>query len=192
VVCLAGVKLFPKSVASWHLLAAVFGFAAAVTWVAHGSAAPKPAPVPAWLAARWLPANTRISAGDLRRPAFPTPLSVRGLADPKDLAGKYLYSEHKQGDAVWLTDLVESPVIPVKAATTVLFFKTETLGGARSSVNAGSRVRICPESGACDKSEYRVEAVLGADAASLAVRIPDPDLDRVRGIAKPSLIVAGL
>jgi hypothetical protein len=37
-----------------------------------------------------------------------------------------------------------------------------------------------------------VEAVLGADAASVALRVPEKDLDRVRKIEKPVLVLASL
>jgi hypothetical protein len=176
----------------WHLLAAVLGFAAIVSWIADASGPPAKSPPPAWIAARDLVANTRLSAGDLRKPAFPEPLDASPIAPDTALTGKYLAAAHKQGQPIWPTDVNDAPTPRARPGAVLVFFAPETLGTARALLNAGSRVLICEEAKPCGGEPYTVEAVVSGDAGAIVVQVPLASLDRVRAIAKPALIVAAL
>ncbi|MDE3166655.1 MAG: SAF domain-containing protein [Acidobacteriota bacterium] len=176
----------------WHVLAAVLGFAAIVSWIAGGSGPPAKSPPPAWIAARDLAANTRLGAGDLRKPLFASPLDSGPLAPVAALTGKYLLAEHRKGAPVWPTDVGDGPAPRAQPGAVLLFFAPAAAGAARGFVNAGSRVLICEESKPCGGAAYTVEAVVSGDSGAIVVRVPLADVDRVRAIAKPALIVAAL
>lgn len=181
-----------KPRAPWHVLAAVLGFAAMVSWIAGASGPPAPAPPPAWVAARDLVANTRLSAGDLRKPVFPAPLDAGPLAPASALNGKYLAAAHHKGQSIWPTDVGDAPAPRARPGAVLLFYAPETLGSARAFVNAGSRVLICEKAKPCGGQSYTVEAVVSGDPGAIVVQVPETELDRVRAIAEPVLIVAAL
>jgi hypothetical protein len=98
-----------------------------------------------WIAARDLPANTRLSTQDLMKPD--------GLIDESDLPpleellGKYLWVNRQAGEKVESADLNARPKIPDSAVTFV--YSLDQAQAVLSDLLApGDRVRVCPVDGA--------------------------------------------
>ncbi|HWC98926.1 MAG TPA: SAF domain-containing protein [Candidatus Sulfopaludibacter sp.] len=178
--------------AAWHVLAAILAAPLLLSWVAALTTPPADSPAPAWHAARPLPVNTRLTAGDLRKPDFPAPVFARGIADVSALAGKYLRRARQPNDSVWPTDVADSPDLAPPPETALLFFPAQTLGAARPYVNAGSKVYICEDAKPCAGPSFPIQAIVGADSGSIAVAIPRTEIDRIRAIAKPTLFPEAL
>lgn len=95
---------------------------------------------PVWVAAHDLPANTFLSAQDLRVPDGLVDES--GLPALEELVGKYLWLDRQAGERVESSDLRSRPKIPDSAVTFVY-----PLGQAQAVLAdllaPGDRVRVC-------------------------------------------------
>jgi hypothetical protein len=95
---------------------------------------------PFWVAARDLPANTHLSAEDLKKP--------EGLADTRNLTpldglvGKYLWEDRTAGSQVKPSDLHDRPQVP-DAAVTFIYPLAQAEIGLAEVLAPGDLVSIC-------------------------------------------------
>jgi hypothetical protein len=95
---------------------------------------------PFWVAARDLPANTHLTAADLKAP--------QGLADARNLppldglVGKYLWEDVAAGAEVKTPDLHDRPAVPDTAVTFIYPLAQAEIGLAEV-LAPGDRVSVC-------------------------------------------------
>ena len=177
----------------WLNISAILLCLDLVLWISTFARLPSPPPRPVWIAATHLAAGTRLTATHLKQPAFPNPWSAQSLPDRANLVGRYLRTSREAGQIVLTGDLARMPVLRQHPGQAILFLPTQSLGSAAASLNAGDHVLVCEEAKPCTASPLYVEAVVGETTAPLAaVRVRQQDIEAVRAITKPILVLASL
>src|SRR5205085_2147072 len=110
-----------------------------------------------YLAARNLPMNTRVNSTLWTFQKGETPVAFWRAPKPKDLAGKYLKSDIKEGSAITLTNLSESPKLTVSSDSVPFTFNIADLGSLGAYLNAGAKVYVCDQEALlCTAGPYEV------------------------------------
>lgn len=147
-----------------------------------------------YLAVRTLPINTRINSTLWTFQKGETPIALWRAPKLEDLAGKYLNSEIKEGFAITLTNLSESPKLTFSRDSVPLTFNLGDLGSLGAYLNAGAKVYVCDrETLLCTGGPYEVKALVGnIDSQLVLICLSDKEADEVRKIKKPTLRIAAL
>jgi hypothetical protein len=145
-----------------------------------------------YLAARNLPMNTRVNSTLWIFQKGETPVASWRAPKPEDLTGKYLKSDIKEGSAITLTNLSESPKLTFSSDSAPFTFNLGDLGPLGAYLNAGAKVYVCDqETLLCAGGPHEVKAVLGKVDVQLAlICLTGKEADDVRKIKKPTLRIA--
>src|SRR5258708_10899744 len=115
-----------------------------------------------YLAVRNLPMNTRVNSTLWIFQKGDTPVALWHAPKPEDLAGKYLKSEIKEGSAITLTDLSESPKLTFSSDSVPFTFNLGDLGSLGTYLNAGAKVYVCDQDTLlCTGGPHEVNALIG-------------------------------
>ncbi len=147
-----------------------------------------------YLAVRNLPMNTRVNSTLWIFQKGDTPVALWRASKPEDLAGKYLKSEIKEGSAITLTNLSESPKLTFSSENVPFTFNLGDLGSLGAYLNAGAKVVVCDqETLLCTGGASEVKALVGkVDSQLVLICLTGKEADEVRKIKKPTLRIAVL
>ena len=111
----------------------------------------------AYLASRYLPANTLLRLEHLVPPRDLPPGYFWFLPKLTDLQGKYLKADVSEGDAITTEDVRPWPEVKTLDQIRAIPLKDQS---AADFVNAGTIIDLCPMTGKCEVYGVRVQAVI--------------------------------